>query len=58
MSDAETDAEAGCLVGHIVRVDGLKSRPEVNSQLGVAEIFVEDTGRYVVKLPGQVLFSF
>lgn len=41
------------LLGRRVRISGLQSRPELNGTHGKALEFVEDKGRYVVRLEGR-----
>ena len=44
------DSSRTSLVGKCVRVSGLDGRPELNGQIGVAQKFVVDKGRYAVRL--------
>jgi len=38
------------LLGHVVRIQGLSGRPELNGSLGLAESFNSTTSRYLVRL--------
>jgi hypothetical protein len=42
------------LVGREVSIKEVKSKPELNGQIGLAESLITESGRYVIKLPNDV----